>query len=119
MPRRCRLAKGSDDADQTRRLLALAAVYDGGSRSEAVALALHPLQLGRVASPFGLVIAARKDGLRRKLRFLASVRLRTMPDLRRGCVIALPENTIEVGEIAEAYVEGDGTNAAISKACID
>src|SRR5260221_13520252 len=29
------LAKRSDDADQTRRLLALAAVYDGGSRTEA------------------------------------------------------------------------------------
>src|ERR1700687_1051272 len=29
------LAKGSDDANQTRRLLALAAIYDGGSRTEA------------------------------------------------------------------------------------
>jgi transposase len=29
------LAKRSEDADQTRRLLALAAVYDGGSRSQA------------------------------------------------------------------------------------
>jgi transposase len=29
------LAKGSRDADQTRRLLALAEVYDGGSRSDA------------------------------------------------------------------------------------
>src|SRR5258708_26810829 len=29
------LAKRSEDADQTRRLLALAAVYDGGSRTEA------------------------------------------------------------------------------------
>lgn len=28
------LAKRSEDADQTRRLLALAVVYDGGSRSE-------------------------------------------------------------------------------------
>src|SRR5260221_8961403 len=28
------LAKRSDDADQTRRLLALAAVYDGGPRTE-------------------------------------------------------------------------------------
>ncbi len=30
-----RLARGSRDADQTRRLLALAVIYDGGSRSEA------------------------------------------------------------------------------------
>jgi len=29
------LAKRSEDAAQTRRLLALAAIYDGGSRSEA------------------------------------------------------------------------------------
>src|SRR5258708_13427336 len=29
------LAKRSDDANQTRRLLALAAIYDGGSRTEA------------------------------------------------------------------------------------
>ena len=28
------LAKQSDDADQTRRLMALAVVYDGGSRSD-------------------------------------------------------------------------------------
>jgi hypothetical protein len=29
------LAKGSNDANQTRRLLALAVIYDGGRRSEA------------------------------------------------------------------------------------
>ena len=28
------LAKQSDDADQTRRLMALAVVYDGGSRGD-------------------------------------------------------------------------------------
>src|SRR5215472_8960149 len=33
-----RLAKASTDAAQTRRLLALAAVYDGGSRGEAAAI---------------------------------------------------------------------------------
>ena len=31
----CELAKRSGDAAQTRRLLALAAIYDGGARSEA------------------------------------------------------------------------------------
>ena len=30
-----RLARASQDADQTRRLLALAVIYDGGSRAEA------------------------------------------------------------------------------------
>jgi histidyl-tRNA synthetase len=30
-----RLAKHSEDANQARRLLALAAIYDGGSRTEA------------------------------------------------------------------------------------
>jgi transposase len=42
-----RLAKGSDDADQTRRLLALAAVYDGGSRSDAAAIGGVGLQTVR------------------------------------------------------------------------
>jgi hypothetical protein len=30
-----RLARTSDDADQTRRLLALAVIFDGGSRGDA------------------------------------------------------------------------------------
>ena len=34
-----RLAKASKNADQTRRLLALAAIYDGSSRGEAADLA--------------------------------------------------------------------------------
>jgi transposase len=38
------LAKQSDDADQTRRLLALAAIYDGSSRGEAAKLAGVGLQ---------------------------------------------------------------------------
>ena len=42
-----RLAKGSDDADQTRRLLALAAVYAGGSRSAAAAIGGVGLQTVR------------------------------------------------------------------------
>lgn len=42
-----RLAKGSEDADQTRRLLALAAVYDGGSRSSAAAIGGVGLQTVR------------------------------------------------------------------------
>jgi putative transposase len=41
------LAKASDDADQTRRLLALAAVYDGGSRSDAAAIGGVGLQTVR------------------------------------------------------------------------
>jgi transposase len=42
-----RLAKGSENADQTRRLLALAAVYDAGSRSEAAAIGGVGLQTVR------------------------------------------------------------------------
>lgn len=42
-----RLAKRSDDADQTRRLLALASVYDGGSRSDAAAIGGVGLQTVR------------------------------------------------------------------------
>lgn len=42
-----RLARESDDADQTRRLLALAAVYDGGSRSDGAAIGGVGLQTVR------------------------------------------------------------------------
>lgn len=41
------LAKQSDDADQTRRLLALTVIYDGGSRGEAAELAGVGLQTVR------------------------------------------------------------------------
>ena len=41
------LSKRSDDANQTRRLLALAAIYDGGSRGEAAELAGVGLQTVR------------------------------------------------------------------------
>src|SRR3977135_3818217 len=41
------LAKRSEDANQTRRLLALAAIYDGGSRSEAAKISGVGLQTVR------------------------------------------------------------------------
>jgi len=41
------LAKRSDDADQTRRLLALAAIYGGGSRTEAAKIGGVGLQTVR------------------------------------------------------------------------
>jgi transposase len=41
------LAKRSDDADQTRRLLSLAAIYDGGSRTEAARIGGVGLQTVR------------------------------------------------------------------------
>jgi transposase len=41
------LAKRSVDADQTRRMLALAAIYDGGSRSEAAKIGGVGLQTVR------------------------------------------------------------------------
>src|SRR5258708_29041783 len=56
------LAKRSDDADQTRRLLALAAIYNGGSRSEAARIGGVGLQTVRdwvlafnAAGPAGLI----------------------------------------------------------------
>ena len=42
-----RLARRSKDAAQARRLLALAAVYDGGTRSEAARLGNVTLQIVR------------------------------------------------------------------------
>src|SRR6266851_10432393 len=56
------LAKRSDDANQTRRLLALAAIYDGGSRTEAAKIGGVGLQTVRdwvlafnAEGPLGLV----------------------------------------------------------------
>ena len=42
-----RLTRASDDANQTRRLLALAIIYDGGKRSDAAALGGVRLQVIR------------------------------------------------------------------------
>ncbi len=42
-----RIAKASNDAAQSRRLLALAAIYDGGSRSEAACIGSVDLQVVR------------------------------------------------------------------------
>jgi transposase len=42
-----RLARGSRDGRQVRRLLALAAIYDGGSRTEAVRIGGVTLQIVR------------------------------------------------------------------------
>ncbi len=42
-----RLARESDDADQVRRLLALAVIYDGGSRTQAAAVGGVTLQVVR------------------------------------------------------------------------
>ncbi len=44
-----RLAKVSKDANQTRRLLALAVVYDGGKRSDAAEVGGVTLQIVRGA----------------------------------------------------------------------
>lgn len=42
-----KLARGSDDPDQTRRLLALSEIYDGGSRSDAARIGGVTLQIVR------------------------------------------------------------------------
>ena len=42
-----RLARASDDSDQTRRLLALALIYDGGRRTDAAQLGGVTLQIVR------------------------------------------------------------------------
>jgi len=42
-----KLARGSDDSDQTRRLLAMAEIYDGGSRSDAARIGGVTLQIVR------------------------------------------------------------------------
>lgn len=76
-----RLARSSKDADQTRRLLALATIYDGGSRSDAARVGGVTLQIVRdwvlrfnASGPEGLVTrkapgrqAALSDAQRRAL----------------------------------------------------
>jgi transposase len=69
----CRLAKVSKDAKQTRRLLSLAVIYDGGRRSEAAELGGVTLQIVRdwvlrfnAQGPEGL-IDRKPPGGRRKL----------------------------------------------------
>ena len=42
-----KLARGSEDPDQTRRLLALAEIYDGGARSDAARIGGVTLQIVR------------------------------------------------------------------------
>lgn len=68
-----RLAKASKNADQTRRLLALAAIYDGSSRGEAADLASVTRQIVRdwverfnAEGPDGLV-ARKQPGMPRRL----------------------------------------------------
>jgi transposase len=68
-----RLAKASRDADQTRRLLALAAIYDGSSRGDAADLAAVTRQIVRdwverfnAEGPDGL-IARKQPGMPRRL----------------------------------------------------
>src|SRR5215469_11941537 len=46
-PRLRRIARSSEDADQVRRLLALALIYDGGSRTQAAAVGGVTLQVVR------------------------------------------------------------------------
>lgn len=80
-PRLRQLAKHSDDAEQTRRLLALAVIYDGGSRSEAAELAGVDLQTIRdwvlrfnANGPDGL-LNRKAPG---KVRLLSEVQLREL-----------------------------------------
>src|ERR1700724_1546286 len=80
-PRLRTIARGTKDAAQTRRLLALAAVYDGARRSDAAALGGERLQIVRdwvikfnAHGPDGL-IARKAPGQPPKLN--AAVRLPT------------------------------------------
>ena len=47
-----RLARGSKDASQARRLLALAVIYDGGTRGEAALLGLSLIHISEPTRPY-------------------------------------------------------------------
>ena len=53
-----RLARGSKCAKQTRRLLALAEIYDGGSRASASRIGGVGLQIVRVSTAVGFQASA-------------------------------------------------------------
>src|SRR5205823_2682587 len=73
------LAKRSKDAAQTRRLLALAAIYDGGSRTEAARIGGVGLQTVRdwVLDEFRISIS--KQTLSRELRAVGFRKLSARP----------------------------------------
>src|ERR1700719_1939786 len=79
------LAKRSADAAQTRRLLALAAIYDGGSRGEAAKIGGGGLATGR---GWGVAVNARGPAgadQRQGARQGAAARCRQAPGLGAGC----------------------------------
>ena len=55
-------ARASRDADQTRRLLGLAVIYDGGSRGEAAKTGGVGRQIIRDLCPAGYAQHAREEG---------------------------------------------------------
>ncbi|EHP94559.1 IS630 family transposase ISMno21 [Methylorubrum aminovorans] len=92
-----RLARKSRDAGQSRRLLALAAIYEGGSRTQASRIGAVGLQTVRdwvlafnAAGPDGL-IERKKPGPRFKLdaaqRQALAVAIEEGPDLQRDGVV--------------------------------
>lgn len=96
-----RLARESGDADQTRRLLALAAIYDGASRSDAAAVGGVGRQIVRdwverfnTEGPDGLV-SRKAPGNRPKLddarrAELARITYKQSLALLAGRALALP-----------------------------
>ncbi len=78
----CRLARRSQDSNQSRRLLALAAIYDGGSRGDAAQIGSVGLQTVRdwvlrfnAAGPDGLVLST----ARRQVRHRGSTKRNARP----------------------------------------
>ncbi len=57
-----RLARKTKNANQSRRLLALAEIYDGGSRSDAARIGGVGLQIVRDHCPAGYAAHAREEG---------------------------------------------------------
>lgn len=62
-----RLAKASSDASQTRRLLALSVIYDGGERGDAATVGGVGLQVRRISGPCRRIMRPERASYQRDL----------------------------------------------------
>lgn len=127
------LARSSRDANQVRRLLALAMIYEGGTRSEAAQLGGVGLQTVRdwvlrfnAAGPDGLIDAVAPGGvplLDDAQRRALAVYRRERPDpgphpgpdpgiARRGTLVPDRSGAVGVGRVCHQYQQADAEPGA-------
>jgi hypothetical protein len=100
-----RIARGSDDADQVRRLLALAVIYDGGSRTEAAEVGGVTLQLVR-----DWVLRFNEQGPEGLIDRKAPGQPSRLNDAHRAALVAMVENG-PIPAVHEVVAGGSSTSA--------